>query len=140
MNPLLIAAAVGLALVGLVHSALGEIMVFRGLRTQGVRARGLQHDVCTTPSSLPAWALALPRQHLGIVWASWHLVTLLGWALSALLWRLGTVPSDAALAAWVADVAGLATLAGGMLVLYATRGRHPGWTALLVVAALVWWR
>jgi hypothetical protein len=37
-------------------------------------------------------------------------------------------------------VAGLATLAGGTLVLYATRGRHPGWAALLVVAALVWWR
>lgn len=140
MNPLLIAAAVGLALVGLVHSVLGEIMVFRGLRMQGVRARGLRHDVGATSSGVPTWALALPRAHLGIVWASWHLVTLLGWALAALLWRLGTVPSDAALAAWVADVAGLATLAGGMLVLYATRGRHPGWTALLVVAALVWWR
>jgi len=140
MNPLLIAAALGLALVGLVHSVLGEIMVFRGLRTQGVRARGLRHDVGATSSNVPTWALALPREHLGIVWASWHLVTLLGWALSALLWRLGTVPSDAALAAWVADVAGMVTLAGGMLVLYATRGRHPGWAALLVVAALVWWR
>ncbi|AOG22939.1 hypothetical protein [Acidovorax sp. RAC01] len=140
MNPLLIAAAVGLALVGLVHSVLGEIMVFRGLRTQGVRAQHRRHDVDATRSSVPTWALALPRAQLGIVWASWHLVTLLGWALAALLWRLGTAPSDAALAAWVADAAGLATLAGGMLVLYATRGRHPGWTALLVVAALVWWR
>lgn len=140
MNPLLIAAAVGLALVGLVHSVLGEIMVFRALRRQGMAARGMRHNEGGAPSPVAPWALALPREHLGIVWATWHLVTLLGWALAAVLWRLGTVPSDAALAVWVADVAGLVTLAGGMLVLYATRARHPGWAALLVVAALVWWR
>jgi hypothetical protein len=37
-------------------------------------------------------------------------------------------------------VAGVATLASGVLVFYATEGRHPAWFALLVVAALVWWR
>lgn len=140
MNPLLIAAAAGLALVGLVHSVLGEIMVFRRLRRQSAGGRGMRHNEGGIRSPVAPRALALPREHLGIVWATWHLVTLLGWALAALLWRLGTVPSDAALAVWVADVTGLATLTGGMLVLYATRGRHPGWTALLVVAALVWWR
>jgi hypothetical protein len=127
MNAALLVAAVGLTLVGAAHSVLGEILVFRALRTRGVVPTGDGHPV-------------LRERQVRILWASWHLVTLLGWALSALLWRLGTVPSDAALAAWVADVAGLATLAGGTLVLYATRGRHPGWAALLVVAALVWWR
>jgi hypothetical protein len=127
MNAALLVAAVGLTLVGAAHSVLGEILVFRALRTRGVVPTGDGHPV-------------LRERQVRILWASWHLVTLLGWALAALLWRLGTVPSDAALAVWVADVTGLATLTGGMLVLYATRGRHPGWAALLVVAALVWWR
>ena len=40
----------------------------------------------------------------------------------------------------VADAVGIATLASGMLVFFATHGRHPAWCALLVIATLVWWR
>jgi hypothetical protein len=113
MNTALVLAAGGLALVGVAHSVLGELLVFRALRTE--------------------WQVR-------ILWGTWHLATVLGWALSALMWRLGTAPLDADLGAWVADVAGVATLASGVLVFYATEGRHPAWFALLVVAALVWWR
>ena len=31
-----------------------------------------------------------------------------------------------------------ASLAGSALVLFATRGRHPGWFSLLVAAILAW--
>lgn len=127
MNLLFVVAATVLALVGLAHSVLGELLVFRALRTQGV-----------VPT---AGRPVLRERQVRILWGSWHLVTVLGWALSALLWRLGTAPwGDAALAAWVADVVGVATLASGMLVFYATNGRHPAWVPLLGVAALVWWR
>ena len=44
------------------------------------------------------------------------------------------------LGAWAADAVGIATLASGMLVFFATHGRHPAWCALLVIATLVWWR
>ena len=127
MNAALLVAAAGLALVGAVHSVLGEILVFRALRTRGVVPTGDGHPV-------------LRERQVRILWGSWHLVTVLGWALSALLWRLGTAPMDVNLGAWVADVAGAATLAGGLLVFFATDGRHPAWFALLVIAALVWWR
>ena len=127
MNLLFVVAAAVLALVGLAHSVLGELLVFRGLRTQGM-----------VPT---AGRPVLRERQVRILWGSWHLVTVLGWALSALLWRLGTAPwGDTALAAWVADVAGFATLASGLLVFYATRGRHPAWVPLFAVAALVWWR
>lgn len=127
MNPLFLTASAVLTAVALAHSVLGEILVFRGLRTHGM-----------VPT---AGRPVLREAHVRILWGSWHLVTVLGLALSALLWRLGTTPwNDAALAAWVADVAGIATLASGLLVFVATRGRHPAWVPLMVVATLVWWR
>lgn len=126
MSNALIIAAASLALVGLVHSVLGEILVFRALRTHGVVPTG----------GYPV----LRERHVRILWGTWHLVTVLGWALSALLWRLGTESGDPGLGAWVADVAVLAMLASGLLVFYATQGRHPAWFALLAIAALVWLR
>ena len=47
---------------------------------------------------------------------------------------------DAGLGAWVADVAAGATLACGLLVFFATEGRHPAWVALMLVAVVIWWR
>ncbi len=124
-NALTIAAA-SLALVGLMHSVLGEILVFRGLRTHGV---------------VPTGGYPVLREgQVRILWGSWHLVTVLGWALSAVLWRLGTLPVDTELGPWVADVAAGATLASGLLVFFATKGRHPAWFALMGIAALLWWR
>lgn len=126
MNAPLVTAASVLAMVGLAHTVLGELLMFRNLRTRGI-----------VPT---AGQPVLRERQVRILWGTWHLVTVLAWAMSALLWRLGTVPADTALGAWVADVAGAATLASGVLVFYATEGRHPAWAALLVVAALVWWR
>ena len=130
MNIALVLAAGVLALVGAAHSVLGEILVFRALRTRGV---------------VPTGGRPILREHqVRILWGTWHLATVLGWALSALLWRVGTAPLEtglnAGLGAWVADVAAMASLASGLLVFYATDGRHPAWLALLAVAALVWWR
>jgi len=126
MNTALVVAAAGLALVGVVHSLLGEVLVFRGLRKRGIVPTGGQP--------------VLREHHVRILWGSWHVVTVLGWALSALLWRLGTGAADADLGAWVADVAAAAVSASGLLVFFATDGRHPAWAVLLVVATLVWWR
>ena len=126
MNTALMLAAVGLAMVGVAHSVLGEVLVFRSLRTRGIVPTGGRP--------------VLRERQVRILWGTWHLVTVLGWALSALLWRLATVAVETELAAWIADVAGAATLASGLLVFFATEGRHPAWFALMVIAALVWSR
>ena len=124
-NPLLLAAA-GLALVGLIHSVLGEVLVFRTLRTHGL----------VPTAGYPV----LRERQVRILWASWHLVTVLGWALSALLWRLVFLLMRRPPRSRVAHTTTLALLACALLVGFATKGRHPAWCALLVVSALVGWR
>lgn len=118
MNPYLLAAAALTVFVGLAHSVVGEWLVWRrrSLRT------------------------ALGRQW-GIVWASWHLASVLGAGLAlVLVWLAQMAPTGLAGSPYQAPaqaVAGAAA-ASGALVALATRGRHPGWLGLGGVALLVW--
>lgn len=78
----------------------------------------------------------VPRRHQVILRASWHLPTLLGLgqaaALASLATAAGTWPWHPLLGALALGVA-----ACGALVVWATRGRHPGGVALLAAAALI---
>jgi hypothetical protein len=108
MNWYLLAAAV-LALTGLAHSVGGEIMIFPRMRA------------ARTP-------------YTGILWASWHLVTLLGASLCTVLVWLAQPHPPGLVPGYIAGSIAAATLAGAALVFYGTKGRHLGWLALLVVA------
>lgn len=123
MNPWLIGAATLTFVIGLAHSVLGERMVFRQLRRAGLVPDG--------------GAPALRGFQTRILWASWHLVTLFGWALAALLLWLAQPAARAASGGVVETVVAAALAAGGGLVLLSNRGRHPAWIALWVAAALV---
>jgi hypothetical protein len=122
MNDWLVAAALVVALTGLAHSVGGEWMIFRTLRRGGIVPRG--------------GAPVLRGYQTRILWANWHLVTLLGWALAALLlWT--AAPAGRAASGGVIELGAAVTLAaGGALVLWSNRGRHPGWVALWLAAAL----
>lgn len=123
MNAWLLAAAALVFVIGLVHSVLGERMVFRPLRRGGLVPDGGQP--------------VLRGFQTRILWASWHLVTLLAWALSAVLAWLAE-PSARMASGGVLEAVIAAALAGaGALVLLSNRGRHPAWIALLAAAALV---
>ena len=124
MQPYLFAAG-GLALiVGAVHSVLGELLIFRHLRSGGL---------------VPAMAAPpLRERHIRILWASWHLVTVFGWALAVILLRLASPSTASSLHVLVENAIALAFLGGSFLVLIGTKGRHPGWIGLLGVAALTW--
>ena len=123
MNRYFVAAAGLMFAVAAVHSVLGELLIFRRLRVGA--------DVPTPGGQL------LRARHVGILWASWHVVTVLGCALAVLLlrWAQFAVESPAGDAAPI--VAG-AMAVSAALVGVGTRGRHPGWIALLIVALLVW--
>ena len=123
MNACLVAAAVVVALTGLVHSVGGEWMSFRMLRRQGLVPDG--------------GAPVLRGFQTRILWASWHLVTVLAWALAALLLWLAQPQARAASGGVIEQGAALALAVGGALVLWSNRGRHLGWVALWVAAALV---
>lgn len=122
MNAYLAAAAVLAVVVGLVHSILGETLIFARLR----RGRVIPSDGGT----------ALRPRHVRILWASWHLLTIFAWALVAVLVRVADAPAAGALRTPVLFVVAGAMLLGALLVGVATAGRHPGWVGLLGVAVL----
>ncbi|WP_031371828.1 hypothetical protein [Lysobacter antibioticus] len=117
--PYLIAAILA-AVTGAVHSVLGEILIFRHLR-----------DGTLVPA-LPAPPLRV--RNVRIIWATWHLATLFGWAFAGVLLQLALGHPMSAQLAISAIV--FAYLGGAVLVLVGTKGRHPGWVALAAVAAL----
>jgi hypothetical protein len=108
--------------IGFVHSLLGERLVFRRMRTAGL--------IPTNGGEV------LLERHVRIVWASWHLVTAMGWGLAAVLFWLAQ-PSQGGLAHTFAAQAVIATMfVSSLLVLVGTQGKHPGWVGLLAVALL----
>jgi hypothetical protein len=119
-----LAAAAGVAfLTGVAHSVLGEMLIFRQLR-RGTLVPGQD-------------APPLRSRNIRIIWATWHLATLFGWAFAGVLLQLALSPQASSVSLFLnATVAAYA--GGSVLVLVGTRGRHPGWIALAAVAALVW--
>ena len=110
-------------LVGLVHSLLGERLVFSRMR-QG-------QLVPTNGGSV------LRQPHVRIIWASWHALSVLGWAIAAAIFLLAAQPLSE-LHTSLLHVMALAMLVSAALVLYGTNARHPGWLGLLAVAVLTW--
>lgn len=122
MQSLYLIAGVIAAITGVVHSVLGERLVFRPLRVGGL---------VPTRDAPP-----LRERHVRILWATWHLGSVFGWGFAAMLLWLAFAPTP--LPAMVAWGIAVAYLGGSALVLVGTRGRLPGWIALLAVALLTW--
>lgn len=124
MNPYLVAAGVLAFVVGLVHSVLGERLVFRRLRKEGF--------IPTHGGTL------LGERHVRILWASWHVLTVVGWGMASILFRLAS-PQPSVGGTWfVEDAIAVSMLCSAVLVFVGTKARHPGWAGLLCVAVLVW--
>ena len=122
---LLLATAGFIAIAtGVAHSFLGERLIFRHLRTSSL------------VPSLPAPPLR--SRHIRILWATWHLASVFGWTLAVFLLQLAFEPHTGVSARSVLGASAVAYLAGSILVLVGTRGRHPGWIALAAVGILSW--
>ena len=122
MQTLYLVAGVLAAVTGLVHSVLGERLIFRHLRNGGL---------VPTMAAPP-----LRERHIRILWATWHLASVFGWAFAGVLLRLAIGPVSPL--SLVIGAVVFAYLGGAILVLVGTKGRHPGWLALLAVASLTW--
>lgn len=120
MQPYLVAAGVVAILVGVAHSVLGELLIFRKLRVGSL--------IPTQP------APPLESRNVRIIWATWHLASVFGFGLAAILFALASRPPGADPFA-IRVIVGV-FLAGSVLVLVATRGKHPGWIGLLAVSVL----
>lgn len=124
MNLYLISASVLAILVGLVHSILGEKLIFKRLR-QG-------RLIPTNGGNI------LHERHIRILWASWHGFAIFGWCLAALLFYFAQAKSLAELKAICGIAIIGATLLASIFVFVGTKAKHPGWIGLLAIAALAW--
>lgn len=126
MNSYWITAGILLALLGLAHSFFGEWLIFKHKREKG----SIVPSIVNTD---------LRQRHLRILWANWHFTTVLGWCLAFILIRLGLNPLllPWEVITWLIQAFAAGTLLGALLVLLATKGRHPGWWALLVITFLI---
>ncbi|MEO8224265.1 MAG: hypothetical protein ABI661_05625 [Gammaproteobacteria bacterium] len=122
MNRYYAAAGIIAILVGLIHSVLGERLIFVRMRKAGL--------VPTVGSP------RLEERHVRILWASWHVLTVLGWGIGAILVWLSLPSSSAVPREFLVQAIVAAMLGGSLLVAVGTKGRHPGWIGLLAVAVL----
>ena len=123
MNPYFLAAAVLLIAIGLIHSILGERIIFRRMRTQGM--------IPTQGGNL------LREPHVRILWATWHMASVLGWFCAAVLFWLALPSTQNVDTTFLAKALVITLLASSALVLIGTKGRHPGWVGLLAAGLLV---
>lgn len=121
MNTSLLAAAILTFVTGLVHSVLGEI---------ALRLRELP-----PVPGLPA-ILGGDRLHPRILRATWHVATLLAWAIAAILFESARAGSLDAGRTFAIRAIALSMVGCGLVVLTGTKGRHPAWLIMFGVAAL----
>ena len=80
----------------------------------------------------------LRERHVRILWASWHIVTVFGWAFAAVILRLAFPTVNDSFQTFVQNTTIAAMLMSALLVLFATKGMHPGWLGLAAVGVLIW--
>jgi len=112
MNTLLLTAAILSALLGLIHSILGEKLIF--LRSDEVFKS---------------------KRRIGIICATWHIVSLFGFAIAALLFHYAS--SDDVLPNLIRYSLIIAMLLSSILVAFQTKGKHPGWIVLGIISVLL---
>jgi len=116
MNVLLFIAGLLSILLGMAHSLLGERLIFSGWRK--------------TPP-------AIRQRHKNIIWASWHLGSFLGFGIGGALIFLSkqTELISPLKPVFVSLICGF--ILSSLIVFYATKGKHPGWIVLLIIAVLI---
>lgn len=122
---LYLATAAGLAtVIGVVHSLLGERLVFSRMRQgQWIPTNG---------------GNVLREPHVRILWAGWHALIALGLAMAAALWLLAAERVLSGLHQSLLNIIAVGMVASAALVFFGTKARHPGWIDLLALAAFVW--
>lgn len=126
MNYYLLTAATLCFLLGVVHSFLGEFLIFKDKRKKGT----------IIPSQVNQ---DLKERHLRILWATWHLASVFGWCIGAILIKISSNSSDmtSSFTAFIIQSCIYAMFLSSALVLVGTKGRHPGWIVLAVIGSLL---
>ena len=114
-------------LLGIVHSTLGEVLIFKNKRTKG--------------SLVPSiGSIDLKERYIRIIWATWHLASIFGWCLGAILIKISFDQRDlnSNFIEFIVHSMTYSMLLTSLLVLIGTKGKHPGWIVLLTISILLW--
>lgn len=126
MNFYFLIAGILCVLLGLVHSILGEYLIFKDKRVKGN----------LVPTKVNA---DLKERHLRIIWATWHLVSLFGWCIGAFLVKasLDVSSLNDQIGNFIINTTIFTMFASSFLVLIGTKGKHPGWIVLALIGLLL---
>ncbi|WP_281991678.1 hypothetical protein [Aquimarina aggregata] len=125
MNIYLIISGILCLILGLLHSILGELLIFRTKK----KTNKLVPTLVTN---------GLKERHLRIIWATWHLTSFFGWCIGTLLIKIAldqNLVSKELLKFIIASIS-ISMLCSSILVFTATKGKHPGWIILLGISIL----
>lgn len=125
MNGYLFASGVLCLALGLVHSVLGEVLIFwKGSDPNNLKPVGTKPNII--------------ERHFRIIWATWHLATLFGWGMGAVLIKIATTEGkvNMELTDFIIVLIAISMLFSSFLVFIGTKGRHPGWIVLLSIFIL----
>ncbi|MFD2725410.1 hypothetical protein [Hyunsoonleella rubra] len=122
MNQYLFIAGTLYFILGLVHSILGEILIFKNLK----KSNKIIPTIVTSK---------LKERHLRIIWATWHLTSLFGWCIGVLLIKIGTRQTEmsADMMQFIITCIAITMLCASFLVFISTKGKHLGWIVLLII-------
>ncbi|MBX2816853.1 MAG: hypothetical protein KTR24_12675 [Saprospiraceae bacterium] len=125
-NGYLFAAGMSTILLALCHSILGETMIFGKLRKRMAKNK-------ENPGPF------LSDAKRAILWASWHLSSILGICIAFPLLAFSSSEGlpDSESFYFLINCLSLGMLGSSLLVATATKGRHPGWIVLLLIAILL---
>lgn len=112
MNVYIFVAGILCFLLGIVHSVLGEYLIFKDKRNKGKLVPSKESP-------------ALKERHLRILWATWHLTSLFGWCIGAILIRISQKQNLESHGFMLQSITYTMFLTS-LLVLIGTKGKHPG--------------
>jgi len=123
MNIYIFLAGVLCLILGIAHSILGELFIFKHKRKKG--------NLVPSKSSTD-----LKERHLRIIWATWHLATFFGCCFGAILVKI-SFAAKLEPSLFTLKAISYTMFFAAVLVLIGTKGKHPGWLVLLIVVVLL---
>ncbi|WP_074410377.1 MULTISPECIES: hypothetical protein [Aquimarina] len=126
MNTYLCIAGILCFLLGIVHSILGEYLIFNSKRNKGSLVPSKKNE-------------ALKERHLRILWATWHLASVFGWGIGAILIKISAEQNELnpTNIGFIIQSIMYTMFLASLLVLVGTKGKHPGWVVLLLIGILL---
>lgn len=125
INKYLLTAGVLCFILGLSHSILGKILIFKNKKEN----KKIVPTIVTSN---------LKEDHLSIIWVTWHLTSIFGWFIAAILIKIAINHTEvgADFMQFILISITISMCCASFLVYYGTKGKHPGWLFLLIIGFL----